>query len=264
MSKDHLNTSDSPQALMALETNNALVEDLEKGAEEQPQPEKSDDGSEKAPDPNIVDWDGPDDPSNPMNWPKSKREGHVVIVSVITLIVLVLSIPMQLLSRLTPFRNLGATMFAPGVADLMQDFHQTDSTLGSFTVSIYLLGLGLGPLFIAPMSELYGRLPVYHICNSFFIIFFVACAVSTDVGMFLAFRFITGVAGSCPVALGGGTIADVIPQEKRGGAMALFALGPLIGPIIGPVIGGFVAQYIGWRWTFRILAIVVSFYPPNI
>jgi multidrug resistance protein len=155
-------------------------------------------------------------------------------------------------------------MFAPGVADLMKDFHQTNSTIGSFTVSIYLLGFGLGPLFIAPMSELYGRLPVYHICNSFFIIFVIACAVSTDIGMFLAFRFLSGVAGSCPLTLGGGTIADVIPQEKRGGAMALFSLGPLIGPVVGPVIGGFVAEYIGWRWTFRILAIAVSFYPLNL
>lgn len=36
-------------------------------------------------DPNIVDWDGPDDPENPLNWPKAWRTGHVVIVSILTL-----------------------------------------------------------------------------------------------------------------------------------------------------------------------------------
>jgi hypothetical protein len=89
MSKDHLQVSDSPPVSVASELNHAATEDLEKGAEEHLHPKKSDNGSEKASDPDIVDWGGPDDPSNPMNWPKSKRQGHVVIVSVITLIVLV-------------------------------------------------------------------------------------------------------------------------------------------------------------------------------
>lgn len=45
------------------------------------------DKSAQAPaDPNIVDWDGPDDPANPLNWPKSLRMGHVVLISVITLV----------------------------------------------------------------------------------------------------------------------------------------------------------------------------------
>jgi hypothetical protein len=34
----------------------------------------------------IVDWDGEDDPTNPRNWPKSKRWAHVVIISILALI----------------------------------------------------------------------------------------------------------------------------------------------------------------------------------
>lgn len=48
----------------------------------------------------------------------------------------------------------------------------------------------------------------------------------------------------------------MIVQEKRGTAMAAYAIGPLLGPIIGPVIGGVVSDAIGWRWVFRILAIL--------
>lgn len=36
-------------------------------------------------DPNIVDWDGPDDPANPRNWSSFKRNSHVVMVSLFTL-----------------------------------------------------------------------------------------------------------------------------------------------------------------------------------
>lgn len=37
-------------------------------------------------DPNIVDWDGPDDPQNPMNWPTWRKLVSVGIVSAITFI----------------------------------------------------------------------------------------------------------------------------------------------------------------------------------
>lgn len=38
-------------------------------------------------DPDIIDWNGPDDPDHPLNWSGKKRIGHVVIVSIITLVV---------------------------------------------------------------------------------------------------------------------------------------------------------------------------------
>ncbi|KAK2767080.1 hypothetical protein FQN54_006399 [Arachnomyces sp. PD_36] len=190
-------------------------------------------------DADIVDWDGPDDPQNPMNWSKGKRFSHVAIVSLLTLVT-----------------NLAATMLAPGVPLLMQDLNVTNSTIGSFTVSIYLVGFALGPLCNAPLSELYGRLPIYHICNLVFLAFMIACAVAPNVGSFLFFRTVAGWFGSAPVTIGGGSIADLIPQEQRGVAMALFVLGPLLGPAIGPVIGGFLSEYVGWEWVFWLIAIM--------
>lgn len=41
-------------------------------------------------DPNIVDWDGPDDSANPLNWSSFKSNLHVIIVSVFTLYALVI------------------------------------------------------------------------------------------------------------------------------------------------------------------------------
>lgn len=153
-------------------------------------------------------------------------------------------------------------MFAPGVPALMKEFHSDNKELASFVVSVYVLGLAAGPLVIAPLSELYGRLPLYHSCNILFIIFTVACAVSSNLNMLIGFRFLEGVAGSAPLTIGGGTIADLVIQEKRGAAMSGFALGPLLGPVIGPVAGGYLAQAEGWRWVFWVIALCVSTLPP--
>ncbi|KAF9634361.1 hypothetical protein BFW01_g5256 [Lasiodiplodia theobromae] len=191
-------------------------------------------------DSHFVDWDGPDDPANPRNWSTGIRVGHVVIVSLITLIV-----------------NLGSTMFAPGADQMLAEFKETNTVVAQLSVTIYLLGFVVGPLVVAPLSELYGRLWIYHICNAIFLGFAIGCALAKNMPMFIVFRFITGCAGSAPLTIGGGTVADVMPQEKRGAAMAVFAMGPLLGPVIGPVIGGFLSQELDWRWAFWLLAMIV-------
>lgn len=128
-------------------------------------------------------------------------------------------------------RNLAAVMFAPGAAALCAEFGITDTVVASLTVSIYILGFALGPLIIASLSEIYGRLVIYHTCNVVYIGFTIGCALSTNTAMFLVFRFLCGCAASSPMAIGGGTIADLYVAEERGKAMALFGLGPLLGPV---------------------------------
>lgn len=86
-------------------------------------------------------------------------------------------------------------------------------------------------------------------------VFVIACAKAPNLSAFIAFRFFCGIFGSCPITNGGGTIADMFVQEKRGTAMAVFAIGPLLGPVVGPVVGGFITDALGWRWVFWMLAI---------
>ena len=106
---------------------------------------------------------------------------------------------------------------------------------------------------IAPLSEMYGRLPLYFVNNVLFIAWTVGCALAPNIPALLIFRFLAGIAGSTPLTNGGGSIADTIRKEKRGAAMAVFAMGPLLGPIIGPVAGGYLTQAKGWRWNFWVV-----------
>lgn len=117
----------------------------------------------------------------------------------------------------------------------MAEFHSTNQQLASFIVSVYLLGYCFGPLILAPLSEMYGRLHIYNICNVLFVVFNVGCAKAPNLSGLIALRFLAGLAGCCPLALGAGSLADMISQEKRGMAMASWILGPITGPIIGPI-----------------------------
>ena len=114
-------------------------------------------------------------------------------------------------------------MIAPVTNLILKDFGSTDSAVGSFVVSIYILGYALGPLVIAPLSEIYGRLPVYHVNNVLFVIWSLVSGFAPNVGALLAFRLLAGLAGSCPVTIGNGSIADCVRKEKRGKVTAIFS-----------------------------------------
>lgn len=149
-------------------------------------------------------------------------------------------------------------MFAPGVPQVMTDFNSDSTVLATFVVSVYILGFAFGPLIVAPMSEYSGRVIVYNTCNVLFLIFNIASALAPNMASLIVFRFLDGIAGVTPTTIGSGTIADSMPTESRGRAMALWSMGPLFGPIIGRIVGSYLVQGTNWRWVFWVLAIVVS------
>jgi len=188
--------------------------DPEKGASAPPK------AGEAAPtsDPNIVDWSGPDDPANPRNWSKAYKLANVVVVSLSVL-----------------YTNLATTMFAPGASIMQREFGFSSNAVEVLTITMASLGFALGQLFVPSMSEVFGRLPIYRACSIFYLGFTAGCARSTNVAEFLVFRLLTGVAAASYMSTGGGTVADLLPKEERGIAMAVFTSGPLFGPVNSPL-----------------------------
>lgn len=142
--------------------------------------------------------------------------------------------------------------------DVQDEFNNHSTMTATFVVSVFVLGFAFGPLLIAPLSEIYGRNPVYHVCNVLFVCFSLGCALATNMAMLIAFRFLSGFAGVAVVTCGAGSIADMMPAEYRGRAISIWSMGPLLGPTIGPVVAGFVVEDLGWRWAFWIVVIAVS------
>ncbi|KAH6981671.1 polyamine transporter 3 [Ilyonectria sp. MPI-CAGE-AT-0026] len=199
------------------------------------------DAGSKTQDVDVVDWDGPGDPENPMNWSNNKKWLNIVLISALTL---------------------GSSMFAPGIPRIMVEFNETSPLVATFVVSVYVLGFAFGPLVVAPLSEVYGRTPLYTWGNVLFVLFTIGTALSQNMPMMMAFRFLMGFAGSVPITIGSGSIADIMPIESRGKAMSVWALGPLLGPCIGPLAGGYLIQAAGWRWVYWLVTILGGIFIP--
>lgn len=113
-------------------------------------------------------------------------------------------------------------------------------------ITIWEAGEALGPLLIAPLSELFGRAPVFHTANALFFLSTILSALSPNMSVFIASRALTGLSVASNV-LGPAIVGDVFAPEQRGGALSIVGLAPLLGGTVGPVIGGLVAEWLGWR-----------------
>ena len=79
-------------------------------------------------------------------------------------------------------------------------------------VSLYTLGFTIGPILAAPLSELYGRRPVYWVTMPLLLVFTAIAASSDNFVVLIIFRFLSGFGGSGALAVGAGM--HLIPSHR--------------------------------------------------
>jgi DHA1 family multidrug resistance protein-like MFS transporter len=190
-------------------------------------------------DPYRVDFDGPDDPRHPHNWPMKRK---VVIGACLGFTTLTVA--------------WGSAVFSSAVPFVSEEFH-VGEVVAILTISLYVLGFASGPVIWAPLSELYGRKIPVILSMLGFTIFSFGVATAKDLQTIMLCRFFTGFIGAGPLAVVAAAFADMFDNETRGKAIVIFSLMVFAGPILAPVVGGFISySYLGWRWTEYITGIM--------
>ncbi|KAH6655532.1 efflux pump antibiotic resistance protein [Truncatella angustata] len=187
----------------------------------------------------TITWDGPDDPENPKNW--AVRRKWLAVISI---------------SGFVLMSPLPTTIVAPALDVITVELGITSKILESMILSIFLLGYAIGPMFISPLSEIWGRTLVLQTFNLVFLIFNTACGFAGSIEQLLVFRFFAGLFGSCTVGIGAGTLGDLFNASERGKAMAIYSIFPLLGQVLGPIAGGFLTARASWRWAFYATSII--------
>ncbi|POY70315.1 hypothetical protein BMF94_6595 [Rhodotorula taiwanensis] len=187
---------------------------------------------EKAPQDVIwVEWDGPNDPANPLNW--SRRRKWLISWVGIGFCALV---------------SFSVSGYSIAVASV-QETYGCSKEVALLGITLFTVTFGAAPLLLAPLSEVYGRSYIYFISAVVFFLCFLPQALGHSMALVLVFRFISGIAGSTAVSLVGGTLADVWRDEDRGTPMALFSFAAFGSTGLGPVAFGYLAQIKGFHYV---------------
>ncbi|KAK4058617.1 hypothetical protein OIO90_000061 [Microbotryomycetes sp. JL221] len=176
-------------------------------------------------------------PEDPHNWRKRKW--------LVLLMVANLSFGVGVASSI----NSQAAPFAASDLGVSEEVIALDTAL-------FLIGFGVSSPFLAPLSELGGRNPVYFTTVLVFTLFQIGAALSPNIQARCILRFFSGMAGSTPLSNAGGTLSDVFSADERTIAFPIYAGIGLCAPALGPVIGGFIGEsYLGYKWCDWVSAI---------
>ncbi|KAJ5372858.1 hypothetical protein N7517_004864 [Penicillium concentricum] len=185
----------------------------------------------------TTDWDGPDDPENPKNFALWRKWVMVFTVSFSSLCVTCTS-----------------ALYSSMYEQITVQFHISElaATVG---LSLFIFGMGVGPMFVAPISEFYGRRPIYIVSLALFTIWLIPCAVANNFETMLAGRMLGGLTSAAFQSVAGGTIGDLFTRETLQLPMMIYTATPFAGPVLGPLIGGFINSFTSWRWSFYVIII---------
>ncbi|CAN8101587.1 unnamed protein product [Discula destructiva] len=111
---------------------------------------------------------------------------------------------------------------------------------------------------LAPLSEYYGRRPIYIYSYFVYLCLLAASAVSPSLGIFLPVRLLSGYFASVTIANFGGTIADLYHPHDTGPAMSLYLWAATCGSPSGFFLMSFVAHHRGWRAVFWALLAICA------
>lgn len=128
---------------------------------------------------------------DPRNWSHGRKWCTTAIIS--------------LMGFISP---LGSSILVPGARLVDLEYSLRSRTISLLPISLFVLGLGIGPFLLAPASELRGRLPIYLISSIIFVLFNVATALVRNYVGLCILRFLAGAAGSTGPSLGAGSIVS--------------------------------------------------------
>jgi MFS family permease len=174
----------------------------------------------------------PGDLENPRNWPEWRKWSIVAIIIPIDLTV-----------------SWAASGFSPGSSQFSQEFH-VSSEVATLGLSLTVLGFALAPLVQAPLSEYFGRSPLYIASYGIFLFFLLGTPLVHNLGGFLVLRLLAGLFCSVTIANFGGTISDLWVHNETGLPMSLFLWAATCGSPSGYFLFAFIAQTRGWRTVF--------------
>ncbi len=143
-------------------------------------------------------------------------------------------------------------LYTPSLPDVAS-FLSIKKSWAEYTLTVYLMGIGIGTLFWGKLSDTHGRKPCMLIGLTFYILGCVGCYFSVSIFMLMISRLVQAFGGSACIVLGHAMCRDTFSGSKRGKAFSTMGVTVASLGAIGSMAGGVLDQYFGWASIFLLL-----------
>ncbi len=158
-----------------------------------------------------------------------------------------------ILGFLSGIGPLSIDMYLPAFPALSQELGASAS-ITQLSLTACLIGLACGQLVAGPLSDMRGRRVPLLIGIFSYVIVSLLCAFSPNMPMFIAMRFLQGLAGSAGIVIARASVRDMYSGAELTKFFALLMLVNGAAPILAPIFGAEILQFTSWRGVFFVLS----------
>ncbi len=151
-----------------------------------------------------------------------------------------------------PLSGLSIDIYVPSLPAVTQYFN-VDKSLVQLSISLYILGFGVGQLLAGSIADSVGRRKPFIFSMLIFILSSFLIPFSNDIYQLLALRILQGMAIAFVSVPMRAVLSDLFTGKEFYKMMNYMTLCWAIGPIIAPAIGGYLQHFFGWQSSFYFL-----------
>lgn len=115
------------------------------------------------------------------------------------------------------------------------------------TLSLYLLGMGVGQLFLGPLADRFGRRPVLLASLVSYVFASLLAFVAPNVEWLIAARILQSFGATAGITLARTMIRDLHERDAAASLIGYVTMGMVVAPMIAPVLGATIDDLFGWR-----------------
>ncbi len=176
-----------------------------------------------------------------MNSTKKQSQFYLILI-------------LGLLSAIGP---LSIDMYLPAFPSIAKGLNTTVASV-MLSLSSFFIGISLGQLLYGPLLERYGRKKPLYFGLALYAISSLACATALSVETLIVFRFFQALGGCVGMVASRAMVRDLFDVKDNAKVFSTLMLVIAVSPIIAPSLGGIITTYIGWRYIFVMLIIVIA------
>lgn len=159
---------------------------------------------------------------------------------------------LPILAYITAIAPFSIDMYLPAMPQIAESLSTSNATV-QLTLSSYLMGVMIGPLFISPLSDALGRKPILMVCLFAYCLASVGCALADSISELLVYRVVQALTGGTTFVLSRAILSDLYEGNDLSKASSIMLLIMTIAPIVAPISGAQVLRFYEWRVIFGML-----------
>jgi DHA1 family bicyclomycin/chloramphenicol resistance-like MFS transporter len=158
---------------------------------------------------------------------------------------------LAILVALSPF---SLDLYLPALPSIADDFN-TDIHLIELSISTYLIGMALGQLLGAPLSDRNGRRPLALIGLGIFLVATIGIIFCQTAEQLLWLRLVQALGGGCATVNSAAIVRDLYDEVETARMFSLISMIMMAAPLIAPAVGAVMLIFFSWRSVFVLLAL---------